>query len=107
MCDDNAKVESFWSRLKTEVLEWPVFIDLADVQACIADYFNYYNHERLHSSIGFRPRSRSSTITSTNYPKLPSVTRPSQSGVACWPNIRHLPRRRLAQGLQTLPVRVD
>ena len=44
-----------WSRLKTEVLElreWPVFADLADAQARIADYFDYYNHDRLNSSIG-------------------------------------------------------
>jgi putative transposase len=46
-----------WSRLKTEVLEVrerPVFADLADAQASIADYFDYYNHERLHSSIVYQ-----------------------------------------------------
>ena len=43
-----------WSRLKTEVLEVrdrPLFADLADAQRSVADYFDYYNHERLHSSI--------------------------------------------------------
>ena len=47
---------SRWSRLKTEVLElreWPVFADLADAQASVVDYFDYYNHERRHSSIGY------------------------------------------------------
>jgi transposase InsO family protein len=56
-CYDNAQAESLWSRLKTEVLElreWPVFADLADAQASVADYFDYYNHDRLHSSIGYR-----------------------------------------------------
>ena len=56
-CYDNAQAESLWSRLKTEVLkrrEWPVFADLADAQASIADYFDYYNHDRLHSSIGYQ-----------------------------------------------------
>ena len=56
-CYDNAQAESLWSRLKTEVLEereWPVFADLADAQASVADYFDYYNHERLHSSIGYQ-----------------------------------------------------
>ena len=61
-CDYNAlpgktQAESLWSRLKTEVLElreWPVFADLADAQARIADYFDYYNHDRLHSSIGYQ-----------------------------------------------------
>ena len=52
-CYDNAQAESLWSRLKTEVLErreWPVFTDLADAQASIADYFDCYNYDRLHSS---------------------------------------------------------
>ena len=41
-CYDNAQAESLWSRLKTEVLEVrerPVFADLADAQASVADYF--------------------------------------------------------------------
>ncbi len=46
-----------WARLKTEVLEGcerPVFADLADAQASVADYFDYYNHERLHSGIDYQ-----------------------------------------------------
>ncbi|SMC00710.1 Integrase catalytic region [Hymenobacter roseosalivarius DSM 11622] len=56
-CYDNAQAESLWSRLKTEELEareWPVFTDLADAQASVADYFDYYNYQRLHSSIGYQ-----------------------------------------------------
>ena len=34
--------------------EWPVFADLADAQASVADYFDYYNHQRRHSSIGYQ-----------------------------------------------------
>ena len=46
-----------WSRFKTEELErreWPVFAGLADAQASAAEYFDYYNHERLHSGIGYQ-----------------------------------------------------
>ena len=58
-CYDNAlpgttQAESPWSRLKTEVLEVRerlVFADLANAQVSVADYFDYYNHERLRSSI--------------------------------------------------------
>jgi len=56
-CYDNAQAESLWSRFKTEELErreWPVFADLADAQASAATYFDYYNHQRLHSSIGYQ-----------------------------------------------------
>ena len=55
-CYDNAQAESLWSRLKTELFElrdWPVFTDLADAQASVAEYFDYYNHKRRHSSIGY------------------------------------------------------
>ena len=37
-----------------EEQERPFFADLADAQASIADYFDYYNHDRLHSSIGYQ-----------------------------------------------------
>ncbi len=56
-CYDNAQAESLWSRFKTEELErreWPVFADLADAQASAATYFDYYNHQRLHSGIGYQ-----------------------------------------------------
>ena len=55
-CDDKAQAESRWSRLKTELLklrDWPVFTDLADAQASVAEYFDYYSHKRRHSSIGY------------------------------------------------------
>ncbi len=55
-CYDNAQAESLWARLKTELLEarkWPVFTDLADAQASVAEYFDYYNHKRRHFSIGY------------------------------------------------------
>lgn len=61
-CYDHAlpgttQAESVWSRLKTEVLElreWPVFADLTDAQVSVVEYFDYYNHERLHSSISYQ-----------------------------------------------------
>ena len=37
-----------------ELREWPVFADLADAQASVADYVDYYNHDRLHSSTGYQ-----------------------------------------------------
>ena len=56
-CYDNAQAESWWSRLKTEELEardGAVFADLADAQASVADYVDYDNHDRRHSSIGYQ-----------------------------------------------------
>lgn len=34
--------------------ERPVFADLADAQRRAAAYFDYYNHERLHSNIDYQ-----------------------------------------------------
>jgi len=36
-----------------EVRERPLFADLADAQGSVADYFDFYNHGRLHSSIDY------------------------------------------------------
>ena len=54
--DQTFNQDRLWSRLKTEELEardWPIFTNLADAQASVANYFNYYNHERRHSSIDY------------------------------------------------------
>ena len=56
-CYDNAPAESQWSRPKTEVLElreWPVFADLANVKASVANCFDCCSHERLHSHIDYK-----------------------------------------------------
>lgn len=53
-CYDNATAESFWSRLKAEVLESGVFLNLDDARAEIGDYIdNYYNVVRKHSSLNY------------------------------------------------------
>ncbi len=55
-CDDKAQAENRWFRLKTKPLklrDWPVFTDLADAQASVAAYFDYYSHKPRHSSIGY------------------------------------------------------
>lgn len=53
-CYDNATAESFWSRLKAEVLESGVFLNLDDARTEIGDYIdNYYNAVRKHSSLNY------------------------------------------------------
>lgn len=51
-CYDNAFVESFFHTLKNE-LEITSFKDLAEARAMIGEYINWYNQERLHSSLGY------------------------------------------------------
>lgn len=52
---DNAFAESLWSRLKAELLEGGVFLNIEDAYTEIFDYIEvYYNRERKHSSLGYR-----------------------------------------------------
>jgi putative transposase len=37
-----------------EVRERPLFADLADALRSVGGYIDYYNHERLHSSIDYQ-----------------------------------------------------
>ena len=54
--NDNPWIESLWARLKTEIeskiIEAPTLEELKEV---IDERFEYYNHDRRHSSIGNTP----------------------------------------------------
>lgn len=51
---DNAFAESYWSRLKAELIEGGAFLSLDDARLEIGEYIdNYYNTIRRHSSLGY------------------------------------------------------
>jgi transposase InsO family protein len=52
-CYDNAYAESFWSRLKTELLAGSSFRHLSEARLEISYYLVYYNAERRHSALGY------------------------------------------------------
>jgi putative transposase len=52
-CYDNAHAESFWSRLKTELLDGGSFRNLSEARLEISHYLAYYNAERRHSALGY------------------------------------------------------
>jgi putative transposase len=52
-CYDNAHAESFWSRLKTELLDGGSFANLSEARLEISHYLAYYNAERRHSALGY------------------------------------------------------
>ena len=52
-CWDNAFMESFYHSLKTEMVYFMKFRYLAEAIAHIMDYISFYNHKRLHSSLGY------------------------------------------------------
>jgi len=51
---DNATVESFFHSMKTEVIHGKPIEDHTEGVARITEYTHFYNHERLHSSLGYQ-----------------------------------------------------
>ncbi len=48
---DNAMAESFWASLKRELVDWSHFATRAEARAAVFEWINWYNHERLHTSL--------------------------------------------------------
>ena len=53
-CWDNAYMESFFHTLKTEMVYFQKFSNLAEATAYIIDYVHSYNSERLHSGLNYQ-----------------------------------------------------
>lgn len=53
-CYDNAPTESFWGKLKTELVHHETFATRAEAARAIFDYIEvFYNRQRLHSALGY------------------------------------------------------
>lgn len=53
-CYDNAPIESFWGKLKSESIHHQTFRNRREARAAVFDYIEtFYNRTRAHSSIGF------------------------------------------------------
>jgi len=52
-CWGNANMESFFHTLGTEMVYFMSFNYLAEAVAYIMDYIHFYNHERIHSGLGY------------------------------------------------------
>jgi transposase InsO family protein len=46
-CLDNAAMESFFGTLKSECYKLQRFTSIHQLQAALADYIHYYNHDRI------------------------------------------------------------
>jgi len=53
-CMDNIFVERLWRSLKYEEVYLKDYASAAEARAGIASYFQFYNHERLHQSLGYQ-----------------------------------------------------
>ena len=53
-CYDNAQAESFWARLKTELIEGGAFRSVQEARSEVFSYIEgYYNRIRRHSALGY------------------------------------------------------
>jgi transposase InsO family protein len=52
-CWDNAPTESFWGRLKTASLYGKKFATRREAMDAALDWMAFYNHRRLHSTLGY------------------------------------------------------
>lgn len=52
-CWDNAPTESFWGRLKTASLYGNKFTTRQEAMDTVMDWMAFYNHRRLHSTLGY------------------------------------------------------
>jgi len=50
---ENAYSESFISRLRDELLDRELFVNLKEAQVLLEDYRDHYNHGRLHGALGY------------------------------------------------------
>lgn len=52
-CWDNAPTESFWGRLKAASVHGHKFATRQQARQAVLDWVAFYNHRRLHSSLGY------------------------------------------------------
>jgi len=67
---ENGYVESFNARLRDELLNGEIFCSLREAQIIIEQWRRYYNQERPHSSLGYKPPAPEAVVVSP--PALPS-----------------------------------
>ncbi|TFB73373.1 hypothetical protein E3O06_09145 [Cryobacterium glaciale] len=49
----NAVAESFFSKLKTERLDWLTFLTRDSAKTEVDSYIHHFNHNRLHQALGY------------------------------------------------------
>ncbi len=62
----NGHAESFNSRLRAELLDVEVFHNLAEAEVKLAIFHRFYNHQRPHSSLGYRTPAEVMSLSSRN-----------------------------------------
>jgi len=72
---ENGYCESFNSKLRDELLNGEIFYSLAEAQIVIEQWRRYYNTDRPHSSLGYKPPAPVTLI----WPSKPGKAAPSSA----------------------------
>jgi transposase InsO family protein len=107
---DNASCESFFRTLKREEVDAKEFRDLEELRLNITAFIDrYYNQERLHSALGYRPPAEFERVTESSdaasistASKIDVATGAAQSSVELQ-FVSQLSRTRLSQRRVRLP----
>ncbi len=59
---ENAYSETFIGRLRDELLERELFVNLKEAQVLLEDYRKHYNHHRPHGALGYLPPAEFAAI---------------------------------------------
>ncbi|WP_342396108.1 integrase core domain-containing protein [Candidatus Chlorohelix sp.] len=62
---DNVFTERLWHSLKYECVYLADFESPKEARAGIAEYFNFYNHKRLHQALDYRTPAEVYFVTTT------------------------------------------
>ena len=72
--------ESFNGKLRDECLNMEIFTTLKEAQVLIEQWRSFYNTERPHSALGYRPPAPQAILPSTNMTADPSgMIKPEQA----------------------------
>ncbi len=74
---DNALAESFVDSLKTELIRDRVYQRRSQLELAIVEYISWFNHDRLHESLGDVPPAEFEALEADRSP--PGFARPSGS----------------------------
>ena len=59
---ENGYCESFYGRMRDELLNGEIFYSLHEAQIIIERWRNHYNTKRPHSALGYRPPAPEATV---------------------------------------------
>lgn len=82
---ENGYCESFNSKLRDELLNGEIFYSLAEAKVIIEAWRRYYNTERPHSSLGYKPPAPQAIVM----PATPRGSAPSSAQAIAGKPIMH------------------